>query len=351
MTDYFARGIMSVSHGASWHGKETLVSLPDTATMLREGRAIGALPIGLRFSALNAGPLGVDSHRAVCADYQAHPSQVVGVVGGTYRYTELSELAALCDAAEKAGATPTGLFSLHNGSVVCATYQVSGEAHGMRTHLLILDSYDGSTPLMAGMSVIRAVCQNTVSAALSRDGGGFGRIKHTASAEEKINVMVDAVGCTVRSGAKVTDSMARAEMMRLDAASAKVAFDRLFPPAPEGAKPSAVTRAENIRDEARRAARLPVNVAGPPGTLANLWNAATFLVDREVDGSLRPCRGDAMASMLLGTRAERIAEVQAVIETVMRDGTIQRLSVADARSHGIDDRQIGRAILADMMGE
>ena len=204
--------------------------------------------------------------------------------------------------------------------------------------------------LTVGTTCVRVVCSNTLAAAVSADGAGMGRLKHTASLEEKIGVLRGAIGEAIRTGETVRNAYHAAEGVRLTPAAARRAFDVLFPEAPEGATKSVKTRAENAREAARAAARLPINAVGAPGTLATLWNAATYLVDRNADGSARETRGgDALDSILFGNRAERVNEIQALVETVMADGTFERMTVSEARAHGIDDRQIGRALLADML--
>ena len=98
--------------------------------------------------------------------------------------------------------------------------------------------------------------------------------------------------------------------------------------------------------------RLPQNWEGP--TLASIWNAATWVIDRDVEGNARATRGDdrnRLDSMLFGSRADRVEEVRAVIEVVLRDGTVEKMDVAEAVSHGIDNAQIGRSILEQMLAD
>ena len=139
-----------------------------------------------------------------------------------------------------------------------------------------------------------------------------------------------------------------ASLTRLGRIEAEALFDRLFPVADEDAAGRAKTIAENRRTDARAAMALDVNNEGP--TVATLWNAATYIVDRKPDGTARPIRGgEALDSLLFGTRGKRIAEVQSLIEVVMADGSLQRMSVPEARGHGLDDSQCGASILADML--
>lgn len=345
MTANFDRGTLRTS---SWHHLETLRDMNSAEEMIAEGRRSGAIPVSLDLQeTFTASGLRVP-RRAVVASYQEHADRVVGVVGGAYCPTTPEQLDSLIVAACEAGAVPDGIFSLCDGTRTLATFDVGG--NGIRTKLMIADSYDGTLKLTVGTTCTRVVCSNTLAVAIGQDGAGMSRLKHTASLEEKIAVLSGAIGAAISTGETVRNAYHAAEEHQLSAASARRAFDLLFPAADEGASKSTKTRAENAREAARAAARLPINAVGGPGTLATLWNAATYLVDRNADGSARETRGgDALDSILFGSRAERVNEVQAVIETVMADGTFQRMTIGEARSHGVDDRQIGRALLADML--
>jgi len=59
--------------------------------------------------------------------------------------------------------------------------------------------------------------------------------------------------------------------------------------------------------------------------------------------------GDALDSMLFGSRAERIAEIQTMIEVIMADGRIQTMTAPQALAAGVDPKLTGQAILADLL--
>lgn len=132
-------------------------------------------------------------------------------------------------------------------------------------------------------------------------------------------------------------------------------FNALFPEAPEDASQRAKTRAENLRNEARLAAALPINRVGKkPGNVGTIWNAATYLVDRRADGSRRETRGGAenmVSSMLFGSRAKRLEEISKVIAVVLTDGTVENMTVTEAQAHGLDDKSIGGALVDAMLDD
>lgn len=318
--------------------------------MIAHGKRSGAWADAIRFEALLTAGGILAPKRGVIATYDAHPAACVGVVGDRYRYTDPSERDMLCRAAVAAGARPTGCFALREGSRWLATFEV-GQTNGLRTQLVIADAFDGTMKLTCGFSSVRVVCANTLSAALREDGHGMAQLRHTASLETTVNVLAAAIGEAVQGGDKVRTAYHQAEASRLDASQASKVFDLLFPPAAEGSDKRAATKAENVRAGARRAMADAVNNVGP--TLATLWNAATYLVDRTPDGASKPTRGgEALDSLLFGQRGDRVSEIQTIVELVMRDGSIQQVTAAEALARpDVDPRPIGRSILDDMIAD
>jgi len=348
MAGMWDRGVLNAS---SWHGLEEVGTFSDAASILDHGRRSGAWPVALETWELRtkAGLLAPAS--AIVASYQAHADRVVGVVGDRYTSNAPTDWAGLVTAAVAAGAKPTGAFSLCSGSKVLATFEV-GTSNGLRTQLLLVDSFDGSTRLSAGFTSIRVVCANTLAMAFGADGAAMAQLRHTASLETKVQILKKSVAKSIETGEKVRTMFETASRTKLNRDQARKVFDALFPEAEKDASQAAKTRAENQREEAYKAMALDVNRVGDKGNLATLWNGATYLLDRNTDGTARKTRGDSdpLNNLLFGTRARRLAEIQVTIETVLRDGSVERMTVAEAREHGIDDGQIGRKLLEDMLG-
>lgn len=295
--------------------------MADAGAMIAAGELSGAWPTALRFADVHTVDGLKVPGRGIVASYAEHPEVCLSVVGDRYRATMPEEWRNLVRAAAAAGAEPTGAFSLRDGTRVLATFQV-GTANGLRTQLLIADAFDGSMGLICGTTSIRVVCANTLSAALGRDGADMATLRHTASLETQINILAANIGEAIKSGEAVRARYARAEEQALSLEQARAVFDALFPDAPEDADKAWKTRAANVRRDAEMAGALSVNAAGP--TLATLWNAATFLVDRNADGTARPTRGgDALDSLLFGARAERIAQITTIVESALEGGAIE----------------------------
>ncbi len=330
--------------------------MPDDASMIAHGERSGAWPTAVRFDAVRTAGGLVAPGRAVVATYAQHPESCLAVVGDRYRATDPVEWRTLVRAAVAAGAKPTGSFALRDGSRVLATFEV-GKANGLRTQLVIADAFDGSMRLACGFSSVRVVCANTLSAAMSADGEGMAQLRHTASLETKVNVLAESIAVAVRNGDKVRATYERAEQTRLTRDEAILVLDQLFPRAPEDAPQTAKTKAKSAREDAVRAMNTAVNNVG--STLATIWNAATYLVDRTVTGAARPSRGgnDPLDSMLFGSRGERVSEIQTVIDAILRDGTTSLLATADkmrigaSKPSAANAADVGKKLLADIVSD
>jgi len=338
------RGVLDNS---SWHALEEIGVFTDGESAILHGETSGAWPTQVERVPLYT-KNGLEAPDAgILASYAQHPQRVLGVVGQRYRATTPEEWRNLIKAAAIAGAKPTGAFSLRGGSRVLGTFEV-GTSNGLRTQLLLVDSFDGSYALSSGFTSIRVVCANTLTAAFRKDGSGMARLRHTASLEQNVEALRHSIGEAIKSGEAVRQQYERAKGTKLDREQARNVFDALFPPSvlPDG---RAKTIAEKVRAEAEAAAAMAINNEG--STLATVWNAATYLVDRTGDGQHRKGRGkgDTLDSLLFGSRAQRLHEIHQTIEVVLKDGTVEPMTVSEAREHGMDDPQIGRSILDDML--
>lgn len=351
MAHQWDRGVLDAS---SWHGLEEIGVFTDAESLIHHGERAGSYPVALSAESLFTQGGLVAGLKALVAKYQAHPDRIVGTNGSRHRATTPDEWRSLIRAAVAAGAKPTGAFSLCEGSRVLATFDV-GDANGLRTQLVLADSFDGTLRLTAGFTSVRVVCANTLAAAMREDGSGMAQLRHTASLETNVAILREGIADCVEKGRAVRDLFHKAERIHLPRAAAEKAFDALFPQAPEGASAVMTTRLENERTDAIVAARMPINKVGNQGgNLATLWNAATYLVDRNADGTARDCRGgaDRLNSLLFGTRAKRLQEVQGVIERLVEvirpDGTVETATVEEAVRMGVSADQA--SVLDWMLG-
>jgi hypothetical protein len=332
---------------SAWRRLQDPGVMPDAASMRTAAEKAGVWPVSLRTEPLlTTSGLKARADGVVGSFAGGDPDRCLGIVGSRYRATAVREWNELVEAACRAGAKPTGCFGLRGGSRIVATFQV-GDANGLGTNLILADAFDGSLKLTCGTLAIRFACMNQMSM-VAREGV---QLRHTASLEHKVKALADSIEESIETGKKVRDTFHAATDAVLSRDEANRAFDILFPEADEDVTPAVKTRANNVRDEARAAAALPINKVGPKGNLATLWNAATYLVDRNVNGTLREPRGgaDLLDSMIFGTRATRVQQVQTLIEVILADGTVRSMPATQAIETGVDPRLVGRAILDELV--
>lgn len=349
---------------SSWHIALTghaVEALPDSATQIRRGEETGAWPIHVRrlpIMTADATSLIVPG-AAIVAEY--HPASgrkptALATVGDRYTPLDPAEWRATVEAAVVAGAKPAGAFSLRGGTRVLATFEIPGgnDSTGIRNFLTLADSYDGTLALECGGSSIRVVCANTLAVHRSSGAKGIAKIRHTSSINDRAKILREAIEAHVSQGVTVREAYRKARELRLTREDASAMFDRLWPaPTEEQSKsnPRLAGRLNNVRSEAVQAMARPENSEGP--TLATLWNAATWLVDRDADGSAKPCRGDAdrLDSLLYGSRRDRVEEIRTLIDVYLADGTLTTMEAGEAVRAGVDPLQAGRAIVADLLGD
>ena len=342
------RGVTSF---ATWHGMSTIGSFDAPGSLLEHGYASNAWPTGLDVQPLFTGSgIAAPGVEAIVASYRSAAPRVVGVNSPRYRANAVEAWARLCEGVVASGGRPNGAFALSEGSKVLATFEV-GDAHAsLRQYFLLMDSFDGSSALCAGDTSIRVECANTVAMSMRADGASMARLRHCASLASRIDALRDGMAETLKSGERVRETFKRAEATHLTAAQASVAFDVLFPEAPEDATAAATTRAKNRRRDAIKAAHNPVNHVGGRGNLATLWNAATFLVDRTADGQARGTAG--MDSMILGSRGARVEEIRRIIEVILANGEVRQMTSDEAVRFGVSPSQnasLAKSLIEDIL--
>lgn len=342
---------------SSWHGLESVENLKTVEDMIRAGRGSLAWPTAVDMVPLllQGDPSVKVPAQGIVATYQ-DGSRICHGTGKRYEPLSLDAWEYTLRQAIDAGAKPAGAFALRGGSRILATFEVpSADEQGIATYLTVLDGMDGETPHLVGASSIRVVCANTLAAAFGsnlREGDSL-RTKHSKNVNGRARTMADALADAMKQGKTVREMYAQARETPLDTPTRfRRALD-ILAPIPElkedGSNRAQVTRATSQRTDLLKASALGINDDGP--TVATLWNAASFLVDRTPEGESRQVRGagDMLDSLLLGTRATKVAQIQALIPVILADGSEVMMEASEAKTHGIDDRQIGAALLDDML--
>jgi hypothetical protein len=335
MAHHWHAGILNAS---SWHGLESVESIADAATLIRRGEETGAWPVGIQKVPMITADSGLAvPGGATVGTYADGSRKVYGAVGPAYKPLSPAEWRATIEAAEKAGAKPSGAFALYGGARVVATFEIPGGngGTGLVNNLVIADSFDSSTKHIMGGTTIRVVCANTMSMMLGEQS--HAAVRHTKSVDDAAKVLREQIEKHIATGETVRKLYADARQARLaDFPKATIAsfLETLYPTPDEQTrkdKPAVAKRMINEQDAFFQAMKRPENMDGG-GTVAELWNAATYLVDRKADGTAREVRGDKdgsgrLASMLFGARGEQVREVQELVEELLANGQTRERTV------------------------
>lgn len=312
-------------------------------TEIHAGRAFAAVDVdGSPFLA------NAKRYTSIVGTFADGHRECMGINGRSYDATTPKQWRDLLRAAANAGGRPT--FGHSWDAKVIAAFDVQSKG-GLKSSLVIGDSFDGSTKVIVGLSVNRPDCANQMAMLIK--SGDWAKIKHTAGKDEKIARLTKGIEWAVKEGAAVSDLFDRAARVQLPAKAWHAAFDAFFPEAKENASAGATTRANNIREAAKIVGALPINRVGRPGNLATLWNAATFLVDRKADGNAATIRKGAspIESMLLGERGRKVEGFRHLVEVILADGRVEEMTTVEATNVGVDAATMGADILAAMIAE
>lgn len=358
---------------STWHQLESQVVMESAADMIAAGEQTGAWPIAVGLESMTTESGLTVPGKGVVATYADGSRRCHKAMSDRYRYLDPAEWRATIEAAVKAGAKPIGAFALGGetppkgesytspGGKILATFDIGATGINggqFRNHLNLADSMDGSCSYLAGGSSIRVVCANTFAAWMGADGKSAAKIKHTASIGERAEVLREAIHEHVTSGESVARAYKDARQVVLTKPDLEELLNQLYPAPPESDKTKALarTRALNLQLETGAAMLRPENVDGGP-TLASVWNAATWMVDRKANEKTgaavhRAGRGgaDTLEAMLFGGRGARVERVRQIMIRVLRpDGSEEEVTAAEAHAAGIDHGQIGRAMLGEML--
>jgi len=264
-----------VLNKSSWHGLEIVRDMRTAHDLIRAGEETKAYPVAVNLeSMVTASGLAVPGS-AVVATYADDSRVAHSAVGNRYTPLDPKEWRATIEAAVKAGAKPAGALALRKGTRVLATFEIPGGngGTGIRNYLNLVDSLDGTLHFMAGGTSVRTVCANTLAASMNADGKDYAKIRHTASINDRADVLRKAIEAHVKEGEAVANLYRETVKAELSRPEAERIFDLLFPAAAEGDSKRMATRKENKRAEAARAMHLPENNEGR--SVATIWNAAT----------------------------------------------------------------------------
>ena len=133
-------------------------------------------------------------------------TDVLATVGKRYNVIQNEELFAFADAIHDADPTCRweSAGSLRKGKVVFGTVESprtmvldpQGANDETKLYLIVWTSHDGSVAVLAAVTPVRVVCQNTLNLAMRNAKQSF-KIRHTQTADGKIAVARETLGLTL----------------------------------------------------------------------------------------------------------------------------------------------------------
>jgi phage/plasmid-like protein (TIGR03299 family) len=143
------------------------------------------------------------------ATYRTDTNEVLGLVGGRYEIVQNKEAFGFFDAIINEGeAIFETAGALGKGERIFVTAKlpndllVNGEA--MEKYIILTNSHDGSSSIIAGFTTVRIVCNNTLQAALS-DLSNKVTIPHITGAKQKLSEAYRVMGIASKYMTEVND--------------------------------------------------------------------------------------------------------------------------------------------------
>lgn len=211
--------------------------------------------------------------------------RAIEVVGSGYEIMQPSECFDFVDVV----AGPGNLVNWETAGVlrdgrlifVCAeitsltTEPVPGDP--VRMYLVLINSYDGSKPMMAMETAVRVVCANTARAALAdaKRRGKIISIRHTKNMRDKAEEAQRVLGIATERLGTYAECMHYLAKKRIDAAQTQDILDQLFPvPEDEGrGRTIAMNKHTAVRTLAMSGRG--TEIVGVQGTAWGMYNAVT----------------------------------------------------------------------------
>lgn len=172
--------------GLNWSVKRARVRYPASAAMVDDNNALAAYRII------------EDKHVLLRSDN----GNALGIVSDGYKVVQPRQCFEFFrDVVESSGFTIHTAGSLHGGTKVWVQVEVGAEFIGKgdwnKGNVLLLTSFDYSSPTIAKGVDTSVVCQNTVNFALAEEGGKEVRVSHrtqfdAAAVQKKLGIAVDS---------------------------------------------------------------------------------------------------------------------------------------------------------------
>lgn len=211
--------------GPGWHNKGRVV--PDDASKEEWRTAAGhaftveprqVLFAGSATAGANNGLHQVPDRFVMVRQDNEH---ALGIASSKYKIVQPGEIDDICDefaSLADGQLARSSAFTLRKGDMICSTYAyrgdgltIGGDKH--KAYLMASTTFDGSGATHFWVSLIRAVCQNTIRAGLAMSKGAKVSIRHSAKLDpERVRAQLAELAQSVTEFKKLGDKLAQHSM-------------------------------------------------------------------------------------------------------------------------------------------
>lgn len=216
------------------------------------------------------------------ATYRSDTKQVLGTVGNRYEIVQNRDAFKFFDSitgAKEAIYETAG--ALGNGEKIFITakmpgyIRINGTDDISEQFVILTNTHDGSGSVIAGLTAIRIVCQNTLNAALKNITNKVS-IRHTSNVQHNLENAHKLMGISHKYFDEVNDMFNHIAKKVIDDKTAKHLIDQIFKGEKEDSK-----RVENIREAVWLSYNAGVGQKEIVGTGWGLYNGITHYLDHK----------------------------------------------------------------------
>ncbi len=270
-------------------------------------------PIAIHSGATHPGAYQAKEIPGYYATVRTDTNDVLGIVGERYRIVQNREAFAFVDQLLGSAINFETAGSLHSGQRVwvLATLpdhvEVGGDA--VRPYVLLMNSHNGSTAVIAATTPIRVVCQNTLNWSLQRARHKFS-IRHTDRVTQRVHEARRVLDLSInyyeqfkRYGDKLASEHCTERRLR-------AVLDGLYP---NGTEDSLSTRTRRSRQQTKdRIADLFLHGTTQGNTPGSKWVAVNAII--EYGDWIRPLRANSQRfARALDDGAEKTRALQLIV--------------------------------------
>ena len=263
----------------AWHGQAIVLDHPATA---EEALDVSGLnwEVSKEDMRLDSRDVKIPNNFAIVRDID---SSILGVVGSRYHPLQNRDAFRFFDGIiQKGEAIYHTAGSLSGGKKIWILAKLPGEisVHGkdkIEKYVLITNSHDGNSSIIAGFTAIRVVCSNTLNYALQGLENSV-YVRHTINAPDALSEAHRIMGMANESFSKVGSVFNQLSVSRINIDGFKDYLDKVFPTKAE-LKPG---RTDNMKVEVSKlynGQAIGADIDGFGGTLWGAYNSVVEYAD------------------------------------------------------------------------